>query len=101
MYIPIGAFTGVKDISMRFKNENATISFYPHIVFKKAVKLNIRYTGIDLSDTDTDSVDFVFQNEDGSTEQIDYKALYVEPAEGKLELKEAKLHHFSRYGWIR
>ena len=71
------------------------------MVFDKPVKLNIRYTGIDLSNINPDSVDFIFQNYDGSTEQIEYTYLIVEPNEGRLELKRAKLHHFSRYGWIR
>ena len=99
--IPKDAFDGEQLISMMLHNDIGAVSFYPHTVFDKPVKFSMKYKGIDLSTVNPDSVDFIFQDYDGSTEQINYKNLIVKPDKGELELKNAELHHFSRYGWIR
>ena len=99
--IPRDAFDGIKEISMKLDNESGIISFYPEMVFNKYLRLFMIYTGVDLSGIDPNSVDFVFQDYDGSTEQMEYQDLKVNVEEGKLDLERAKIHHFSRYGWIR
>ena len=98
--IEAGAFNGVKEIWMIVNNETGAISFYPHIVFNAPVEFNVTYTGIDLSGINPNAVDYLFQNYDGSTEQIDYQQIIVNIAEGKLELIKADLLHFSRYGFV-
>ena len=98
--IPDNAFDGEEEISMIVNNEISTITFYPKIIFNETLEFNIKYTGIDLSGIDPDSIDFVFQNYDGSTEQINYYDLKINISDGKLELKKADINHFSRYGFV-
>lgn len=90
-----------REFTMVLHNDFGRVSFYPHMDFNKPVKFSVTYTGIDLSGVDSNLVDFTFQNYDGSTEQIEYREIRVNVEEGVLELERAKLHHFSRYGWIR
>ncbi|MHA2101286.1 MAG: hypothetical protein ACW99A_21705, partial [Candidatus Kariarchaeaceae archaeon] len=92
---------GVEEISMIINNEIGTISFYPHMVFNIPAGFNLRYAGLDLSDIDPDSVDFIFQNYDGTTEQINYEEIIVKVDVGVLSVVKGRLNHFSRYGWVR
>ena len=100
IFLP-GSFDGSKEISMVMDNTIGTISFYPHMVFDIPAQLNLVYTGINLSEVNTNSIDFIFQNDDGLTEQVNYDAIKVLPEVGYLELINASLEHFSRYGWTR
>ena len=98
---PQRSFNGVEEISMIINNEIGTISFYPHMVFNIPAGFNVKYTGLDLSDIDPHLVDFMFQNYDGTTEQINYDEIIVKVDVGVLRLVKGRLNHFSRYGWIR
>lgn len=98
--IPKGAFDGVKEISMIFNNETATISFYPHIVFNDPVEFEIEYTGIDLSGLNPNSVDIIFQNYDGTIEYVEYDEIIMNVSTGTIEVDDAELTHFSRYGFV-
>jgi len=100
LFIVDESFVGIEEISMIIDNEIGTISFYPHIVFEIPAIFDAKYTGIDLSGINPNSGDFIFQNYDGSTEQINYQEIIVKPVEGQLEVKKAKLNHFSRYGFV-
>ena len=95
------AFNGSKEISMVLNNEIGTISFYPHIVFNTPANLDLIYSGIDLEGIIPNSVDFKFQNIDGSTEQLTYASIVVDPDEQYLSLDDLMINHFSRYGWTR
>ena len=98
--IPFGAFTGIKEISMVLNNKIGTISFYPHIVFNEPAEFDLKYTGIDVSDINPDSIDFIFQNYNGSTEQINYRKIKVNSLRKEIHLEKAELNHFSRYGFV-
>jgi hypothetical protein len=98
---PQRSFNGVEEISMIINNEIGTISFYPHMVFNIPAGFNLKYTGLDLSGIDPHLVDFIFQNYDGKTEQINYDEIIVDVDMGVLRLVKGRLNHFSRYGWIR
>ena len=101
LIFPPGSFDGLKEISMVMDNKIGTISFYPHMVFNIPALLNLKYNGINLSDINTNSINFVYQNDDGLVEQVIYDAIKVLPEVGYLELMNASLEHFSRYGWTR
>ena len=100
IFLP-GSFDGLKEISMVMDNEIGTISFSPHMVFNIPARLNLKYNGLNLTDVNTNSIDFIYQNDDGLIEQVNYEAIKVFPQEGHLELINASLEHFSRYGWTR
>ena len=95
-----GAFDGIEEIWMIFNNETATISFYPHLVFNEEVELEVEYTGIDLSGFNPNTVDFIFQNYDGTIENVEYDEIEIDVSNGTIELDDAELTHFSRYGFV-
>jgi len=99
--IPPGAFSGTKRIWMVLNNEIGTIWFYPHLVFSIPVRFDIKYSGINLLSINGSTIDFIFQNNDGTIEQVNYKSIDVSLDEGYLTLKGGMLNHFSRYGWSR
>lgn len=99
--IPPGAFSGTRIIWMVINNEIGSIWFYPHLVFSIPVQFDIKYEGIDLSDINPGTIDFIYQNNDGSLESVDYELLVMNVESGFLKVKNASLLHFSRYGWSR
>jgi hypothetical protein len=101
LIFPPGSFDGLIEILMVLDNKIGTISFYPHMVFNIPALLNLKYDGINLSDININSIDFVYQNDDGLIEQVNYKSIMVLPEQGYLGLIDASLDHFSRYGWTR
>jgi hypothetical protein len=99
--IPPGAFSGSKRIWMVLNNEFGTIWFYPHLVFDVPVQFDIQYRGINLLGINSGTIDFIFQSDDGTIEQVNYNSLDVLQDTGYLTLKGGMLNHFSRYGWSR
>lgn len=101
--IPPGAFSGSERIWMVLNNETGTIWFYPHLVFSIPVQFDIIYEGVNLFGSNPNNIDFIFQNNDGTIEQVNYTKIVVyEEQEGYyLRLMEGMLNHFSRYGWSR
>ena len=95
------SFIGVEEISMVLHNDIGIISFYPHLAFDRPAILHVRYDNIDVSNIDPNTVEFIYQNYDGSIEQIDYKQIHVDDNKNYFFLDDAKLDHFSRYGWAR
>jgi hypothetical protein len=101
--IPANAFQGSQEITMVIDYEIAAIYFYPHMVFNTPVNLDVTYSDFEIEDDDIDpdEIDFVFQDEDGSIEHLDYASLVVDLEEEYIAVDDAQLHHFSRYGWVR
>jgi hypothetical protein len=98
------AFPGTTEIAMILHPEKATIELFPHMVFNEEVELSITYQGIDLNELGfnlTEDIYFVFFNPNGEIEIIDDKTAKVEMEEQRIKVTNAKLYHFSRYGWIR
>jgi hypothetical protein len=97
-------FKDVRSIKIIPNINDATIQFSPHIVFDKPVKLSLEYTGINLADlgfSGNDIIKFVFINDDGSLEPLDYSFCQINWPQQSLRVSNAKLSHFSRYGFIK
>lgn len=96
-----GAFTGIKLIKMMIDDVNGTISFDPPSVFSRSADLDLKFEGINLSRIDPKKVEFVYINPNGTFEPIIYKSMTVDIPAKMLEVKDAEINHFSRYGWCR
>lgn len=98
-----GSFEGEQDITVAADFNDASFSFYPHMVFDDSkVTLNANYTGVNLNNLDLSKVtkiDFYYFGDDGSKELIKNNGVKIDLKSGGLEVKNAKLPHFSRYGW--
>jgi hypothetical protein len=99
--IPEGAFQGTKIITMTADDEFAAIHFYPEMVFADTLRLFQHFVGLHLENYSSGTLDFVFIQDDGSFELIKKNGLQVVKPHGIVRVQNAKLLHFSKYGWIR
>lgn len=91
------SFTGNVEIIITVDDEFAAASFSPAMVFDKPLELNMKFEGIDLENAD---YEFVFIDDDGTIELVDYNNLHVNEYKGKIWVNKAELYHFSRYGFV-
>lgn len=97
------AFQGSEYITMKLNPESATIKFFPELVFENDVKLSVTYTGIDLvalGYTTSGHYDFVFFDKGGIEITLNDESK-VDMDKQEIKVKNAKLEHFSRYGWLK
>ncbi len=105
--IPQGAFDGTKEITVITDIQTASIQFYPEMQFDKSLKLNVSYSGINLFTLyqlgllKPGKLDFYYISDDGHKEIIENEGLTYKIKGGVLEVKNAKLKHFSRYQWAK
>ena len=76
-------------------------TFGPSQIFLKSGYLYVKYEGLNLSGIDPTKVKFVYMNANGVYEYIQYGEIKVDIQSGILELKDGKIPHFSRYGFVR
>ena len=94
------SFKGEKYVTMSVNDEFGTTGFSPSGTWSKPVIFNLRITGIDLHDVDPSQVSFVYMAPDGSYHKAKYESIYVNTRWGILEVVNAQLPHFSRWGFI-
>jgi hypothetical protein len=98
--IPKNAFSGTETIGYTI-NDDASIDFFPGMSFDKDLLYDIKFSGLDLTGIDPDEVRFLYLAPDGNTYPVQYSDLTVDVEKGILEVKDAVIHHFSRYIWGR
>ncbi len=99
IWVPQGAYSGTKIISATLSSETLTASFGPSpTTFNTPIYYTVEYFGVDLSGINKDDIDFYYVAEDGSLQKAEYAELYVE--DDWLCVVDAKLPHFSRYGFV-
>ena len=72
----------------------------PSMVFNKPLIFTITYTGIDLSTINPADVKFAYIAADGSVQYAVNDGIVVDLAIGKLQVINARIPHFSRYGFV-
>lgn len=98
---PLNSFEGEKNITMTIQNNQAILIFEPSMVFNIPAVLNVTFVGLDLNDVNPSTVNFVYINDDGSTKHVNRKDLKVVKGEGRIELQDAVIPHFSRLAFTR
>lgn len=96
-----GSFVGSRFVTMSINSAYGTASFSPSGVFDKPAIYNSTIMGLDLSGINPDEIQFVYMGTDGKYYPIDVQHILVEPQSGKLQVINAEIPHFSRYGWTR
>ena len=99
--VPAGAFTGTQNIGITF-DDAVTAAYYspsPY-TFDQPLSLTLEYSGLDLSGINPATLDFVYERRDGSFERVSYDRIEVDITSGMLKVINARLPHFSRYGFI-
>ncbi len=97
--IPSGAFKGVKTLTMEV-GDDAAVDFYPSMTFDRPLSLDLTFVGVDLRGINPSKVNFYYIAGDGSLQLAPNDGITVDVARGILRVKNAKIPHFSRYGFI-
>lgn len=99
--IPAGAFQGTETITMTIDDNYAAVHFYPEMVFADTLRLFQSFEELHLENYNTRTIDFVYIRDNGSIELIKKNGVQIVVPQGIVRVQNAKLLHFSRYGWIR
>jgi hypothetical protein len=94
------SFRGQRYVSMSVNDQFGTTDFSPSGLWLKPVIFNLRITGLDLHDVDPSHVSFVYMAPNGTYREVQYDSIYVNTRWGILQVVNAKLSHFSRWGFI-
>jgi hypothetical protein len=94
------SFTGTKTITQTFNTETAAITFGPSMQFNIPVDYTLIITGADLTGVNPATLDFVFIDANGNMFYVDKDYVIMDLNTGMLKVKNAKLNHFSRYGFV-
>ena len=99
--IPAGAFQGIKVITITVDQTDAAVHFYPAMVFADTLRLFQSFEGLNLDGYSTGTIDFVYIRDDGTAELLKKNGTQIILPQGIMRVQNAKLIHFSRYGWVR
>ena len=100
--VPAGAFDGLKLIWYSVNDELAVADFHPGMEFDKDLTFNLKIQNIDVSDiTDPSLVEFAYLDDSEVIHIAEYDDIIVDLDNGELEVVNAKIGHFSRYGFVR
>jgi hypothetical protein len=100
LVFPEDAFDGEQLISQTLDTEFAAMTYGPSMQFDMPVECDLKYVGLDLTDVDPNTLDFVYIDDTGSIEHVEYDEITMDASKGKIEVKNAVLTHFSRYGFV-
>jgi hypothetical protein len=85
---------------MTVNDEFGTATFSPSGTFLKPVIYNLTIVGVDLSNVNPATVSFVYMAPDGKYYKPNYQNIVVDKQCGRLQIINAELTHFSRYGFV-
>jgi hypothetical protein len=94
------SFTGTQTIAQTFDTETAAITFGPSMQFNVPVDYTLTITGVDLTGVDPNTLDFVYIDANGNMYAVQKDYVIMDLNTGLLKVKNAKLDHFSRYGFV-
>jgi hypothetical protein len=95
------SFVGQRYVTMSVNDQYGTADFSPSGTWSKPVIYNLTIQGLDLASVDPSKVKFVYMAPDGKYYAAVCQQIYVEKQSGKMQVINAQLPHFSRYGFGR
>ncbi|HRN25068.1 MAG TPA: hypothetical protein PLH53_02635 [Ignavibacteriaceae bacterium] len=100
LVFPANAFSGTVTITQTFNTETASLEFGPAMVFNAAAKYTLTVSGMDLTGINPNTLDFVYVAQNGSITGVVYDSITMDVTTGTLKVTNARLNHFSRYGFV-
>jgi hypothetical protein len=94
------SFTGTQTILQTFNTETAAITFGPSLQFNVPADYTLTITGLDLTGVNPNTLDFVYIDANGNMYAVQKDYVIMDLSTGMLKVKNAKLNHFSRYGFV-
>lgn len=96
-----GAYAGNETITLTLNNQNTSAQFGPERAgFNRLVHYDVLYTGLNLSGLNLANIKFAYIASDGSVQYAVNDGIVVDLATGKLGVINARIPHFSRYGFV-
>jgi len=96
-----GAYPGNKIITMTHDDLQCVAAFEPSFEkFNASVTYTVTYTGIDISNIDPDKVKFAYLAVNGDVEYAQNEGITVNVSTGTIQVINASISHFSRYGFV-
>lgn len=89
-----------KYVTLDVDKQNGIISFGPSAVFEGYSKLDVYFSGIDLTDVAEESLNFALVNEDGTTQEVNYNSIQVDQSTGTLQVSGAVVYSSAQYAWV-
>jgi hypothetical protein len=100
--IPKKSFNGDMEISALFSNQNTTQIFGPSpFIFNKTLVLTLEYSGVNLRNLNPATIDFYYIDNTGQFQKAEYSSITVDTENGILKVTDARINHFSRWGWAK
>jgi hypothetical protein len=100
LIFPSGAFDGTKHFIYRVDDNKAIVDFLPGASFNKNLTFDITISGITV-DGLSNNVIFAYLDNNGVIQATEYSSVTYDAQNKILEVKGAKINHFSRYGWAK
>jgi hypothetical protein len=98
---PQGSYPGNENITLTLSDQNTSVMFGPAMDgFNRTVVYNVKYRGLNLNGINPATVKFAFIANDGSIQYANYDRINVDVTNGILEVVNAVIPHFSRYGFV-
>ena len=101
--IPAGAFQGTKTITLFADYSTPGIICEPSMEFDVPLTLDLKYIGLDLRHLgfNHNNIIFAYLEDDGSAKPVVNEGIDFGLLSGLLGVRQAKIEHFSRYGFTR
>ena len=94
------AYQGNAKIIMALNDFNTSTRFSPSLHFNRTVLFNATYKGLDLTGLDPTTIRFAFLANNGGIVMASCDSIIVNISQGKLQVVNAVIPHFSRYGFV-
>lgn len=101
MVFPPLSFSGQREITIAIDDSLAIMHCGPSMNFNRQILVQQTFTGLELSKYNPDDIDYAYINENGTYSVVPYDFRIVNKELGIVTVVNAKLNHFSRYGWVR
>ncbi len=96
LVIPAGAFTGTRKISIKLDKKTASFKFGPSGTFDESLLFSAEISGLKINGK---NADFVYVGKNGDLTVVESDASGID--DGTVYVVNARLNHFSRYGWAK
>ncbi len=100
--VPKNAFSNDETLLVTVSADpySASVNFEPSpYTFDKELSFDLEYDGLNLNGIDKSEIDFGYLAPDGSFVKAEYDKIDLH--NDKLKVKNARISHFSRYGFIK
>lgn len=102
LVVPQWAFQTTENIQITFDQSSTYAEYKPsYLQFDTPLILTLKYTNVNLNNVNPNDIDFYYVDDFGKLEKVQYDSKTVDVSNRVLEVVNARIPHFSRYGWAK